>query len=179
MLVRIALHKCSGRVLTVLMFCERGTAGWHQSRGCGWVFWCARGALDKHSFERSPLYEFLLQPSPWVDFYLVLNTCGFSSIQYSDFKNRPILTNHKSNDFVFCPLNLRCSWSLCLTAAVVRIKVDIFDVCLPVSWLSGALVLIQLRAYYGPFCHEQYNPVRLFPVETSDLFWNPGSCMDI
>ena len=29
------------------------------------------------------------------------------------------------------------------------------------------------------FCHEQYNPVRLLPVETSDLFWNPGSCMDI
>ena len=34
-LVRIALHKCSRKVLTVLMFCERGTAGWHQSRGCG------------------------------------------------------------------------------------------------------------------------------------------------
>ena len=66
--------------------CERGTAGWHQSRGCGWVFWCARGALNKHSFERSPLYEFLLQPSPRVDFHLVLNTCLlFSSIQYSDF----------------------------------------------------------------------------------------------
>ena len=36
--------------------------------------------------------------------------------------------------------------------------------------------MIQLRAY---FCHEQYNPVRLLPVETSDLFWNPGICMDI
>ena len=34
-LVRIALHKCSRKVLTVLMFCERGTAGWHQRRGCG------------------------------------------------------------------------------------------------------------------------------------------------
>ena len=70
-----------------------------------------------------------------------------SSIQIS--RTVPFLRITNSNDFVFCPLNLRCSWSLRLTAAVVRIKVDIFDVCLPVSWLSGALVLIQLRAYFA------------------------------
>ena len=73
---------------------------------------------------------------------------GFQVFSIQISRTVPFLRITNSNDFVFCPLNLRCSWSLCLTA-VVRIKVDIFDVCLPVSWLSGALVLIQLRAYFA------------------------------
>jgi hypothetical protein len=115
----------------------RGTAGWRQSWGCGWIFWCAPGALNKHSFERSPLDFFLLRPNPHQgDFHLVLNTCPL-------FKKRPVLKN------------IKFQWFRCFT----HWNSDVHDLyvwqlllcesCLPVPSLSEDLVLIQLRVYFA------------------------------
>ena len=175
--VRIALHKCSRK--SWQSWCSvseaqrdgirAGAAG--ESSDVVEVHW------TNSSFERSPLYEFLLQPSPRVDFHLVLNTCPFfSSIQYSDFKNRPIFTNHKFQWFRFLPIE------------PPMFMIFTFDSCCCANQsghfrcVSSSVLIVGSSctdSTDGLFCHEQCNPVRLFPVETSDRFWNPGSCMDI
>ena len=94
----------------------RGTAGWRQSWGCGWIFWCAPGALNKHSFERSPLDVFFVaaEPPPRGLPSSAQHLPAFQETSRSQKYQIPMIS-------LFYPLKLWCSWSLRLTAAVVRI----------------------------------------------------------
>ena len=115
--------------------------------------------MNKHSFERSPLYEFLLQPSPRVDFHLVLNTCRL--FKYSVFRLPIEPPMFMIFAFDSCCCANQSGHFRCVPSSVLIVGSSCTD------------------STESLFCHEQCNPVRLLPVETSDRFWNPGSCMDI
>ena len=115
----------------------RGTAGWRQSWGCGWIFWCAPGALNKHSFERSPLDDFFVaaEPPPRGLPSSAQHLPAFQETSRSQKSQIPMILffTHWNSD-----VHDLYVWQLLLCES-----------CLPVPSLSEDLVLIQLRVYFA------------------------------